>query len=419
MEKNKNRFVFIPIKSPFIKKEDALLNIAGKYFEALNNIGGIRVSEEELNSSFPLFYFIVTGGTERQLLNLKIIREAKVKKEPVFIIAHPTQNSLPASLEALARFQQVDIRGKVFYLKKFDDENGLKQITDTVSNLEVQKSLVQSRIGLVGDPSDWLVASSPDPIVVKEAWGPEVVPIAMNEVTEIIKSIAKEEIASSSKDHLSDAKLTIEPNQNDIENNVRVYLALKQLIAKYNLNAVTIRCFDLVLGIKTTGCFGLAQLNDDGYIAGCEGDLVSTVGMLWAYKQLNQIPWMANPAQVDIENNSLWLAHCTVPKSIVENYDLRSHFESGIGVGLQGTFPKGPVTLLRIGGAKMEKLWLAEGEIIGTGNSEHLCRTQVEIILSNGNVNDLLTNPLGNHLIMIKGHNADRLRNGWKMIMNK
>lgn len=413
------QFGFIPVKSPFIKTEEALLNIARKYFDALKNIGGIRVSEEELNSSFPVFYFIVTGGTERQLLDLKILREAKIKKEPVFIIAHPTQNSLPASLEVLARFQQDGIYGEIFYLKNIYDEKGLKQIADTVSNLEVQQSLAESRIGLVGDPSDWLVASSPDPTVVKESWGPKVLPIAMNEVTEIIESIPNEEILSSSKNHLSDVKRTIEPNQNDIENNVRVYLALKQIIAKYDLNAVTIRCFDLVLGIKTTGCFGLAQLNDDGYIAGCEGDLVSTVGMLWTYKLLNQIPWMANPAQVDIENNSLWLAHCTVPKSIVENYDLRSHFESGIGVGLQGTFPKGPVTLLRIGGTKMEKLWLAEGEIIGTGNSEHLCRTQVEIKLKNGNVGDLLTNPLGNHLILIKGYNADSLRNGWKMIMNK
>lgn len=413
------QFGFIPIKASFIKTEEELVKIAGIFFNALENIGGKRLYDDDLNRSQPIFYFIITGGTEKQLFDLKVLREASEQKEPVFIIAHPTHNSLPASLEALARFQQDGIYGEIFYLNSFNDDQGLERIANVLKQLDVQNSLSKSRIGLVGDPSDWLVASSPDPTVVKESWGPKIVPIAMNEVTEIIKSIADEEISSSLKEHLSDAKQTIEPNQNDIENNIRVYLALKQIIAKYNLDAVTIRCFDLVLGIKTTGCFGLAQLNDDGYIAGCEGDLVSTVGMLWAYKLLNQIPWMANPAQVDVENNSLWLAHCTVPKSIVENYDLRSHFESGIGVGLQGTFPKGPVTLLRIGGAKMEKLWLAEGMIIGTGNSEHLCRTQVEIKLSNGNISELLRNPLGNHLILVKGHTADRLKNGWKMIMNK
>ena len=412
------QFGFIPVKSSFIKTEEDLLIIAGKYFDALEKIGGLRIDENELNTSHPIFYFIITGGTEKLLLDLKILREASINKEPVFIIAHPTHNSLPASLEALARFQQDGIPGQIFYLNSFNDEEGFHEIINLVKSLEVLQSLAQSRIGLVGDPSDWLVASSPNPVVVKEVWGPSIIPIAMEEVTAIMQHISNEEISTSLKSYLSDAKKTIEPNQNDIETNVRVYLALKQLITKYNLNALTIRCFDLVLDIKTTGCFGLAQLNDEGYIAGCEGDLVSTVGMLWAYQLLNQIPWMANPAQVDVESNSLWLAHCTVPKSIVENYDLRSHFESGIGVGLQGTFPKGPITLLRIGGTKMENLWLAEGDIIQTGNSEHLCRTQVEIKLTSGFVSELLKNPLGNHLILVKGHHAEQLNNWWNMMIN-
>ena len=412
------QFGFIPVKSSFIKTEEELVKIAGNYFNALENIGGKRLKENELNYKFPVFYFVISGGTERLLLDLKSQREVSVKKEPVFIIAHPTQNSLPASLEALARIQQDGIHGKIFYLNSFDDEKGLNQIRNIISNLEVQSSLSDSRIGLIGDPSDWLVASSPDPITVKEIWGPTIIPLAMDEVTTIMKNISHKEISSSIKLNLGDVKNTIEPSQNDIENNVRVYLALKQLISKYKLNALTVRCFDLVLDIKTTGCIGLAQLNDEGYIAGCEGDLVSTIGMLWAYKLLNQIPWMANPAQINEGKNSLWLAHCTVPKSIVQSYDLRSHFESGIGVGLQGTFENGPITLLRIGGSKMNKIWLTEGNIIGTGNSEHLCRTQVEIQLTTESVSELLNNPLGNHLILVRGKHARQLKNSWEIIIN-
>ncbi len=171
------------------------------------------------------------------------------------------------------------------------------------------------------------------------------------------------------------------------------------------------RCFDLVLNQQTTGCFALAQLADDGVIAGCEGDLVSTVALLWAKKLLGATPWMANPAQLDSESNTLWMAHCTVPRTLVENYRLRSHFESGLGVGIQGTLPEGPVTLLRIGGAGMDRLWLAEGEILRSGNAENLCRTQVEIQLTNGGtVTDLLRAPLGNHLVLALGHHLDRLQ---------
>jgi len=172
-----------------------------------------------------------------------------------------------------------------------------------------------------------------------------------------------------------------------------------------------------VLDMKTTGCFALAQLSDEGIIAGCEGDMVSTVGLLWTHKLLDQVPWMANPAQLDAECNTLWLAHCTVPRTIVREYCLRSHFESSLGVGLQGTLPPGPVTLLRIGGKEMNRLWLAEGDIVQAGFAENLCRTQAKVHLTQGGtVDDLLSAPLGNHLVLVKGHHLKRLQS-WKEMM--
>jgi L-fucose isomerase-like protein len=87
---------------------------------------------------------------------------------------------------------------------------------------------------------------------------------------------------------------------------------------------------------------------------------------------------------------------------------------SGLGVGIQGTLPEGAVTLLRIGGTAMDKIWLAEGEVLQAGDVEDLCRTQAEVRLTHGKVQDLLYAPLGNHLILVKGHHADRLWAWWK-----
>jgi len=120
---------------------------------------------------------------------------------------------------------------------------------------------------------------------------------------------------------------------------------------------------------------------------------------------------------VDEATNALWLAHCTVPRTLVERYRLRSHFESGLGVGIQGTLPAGPVTLLRIGGVEMRRLWLAEGEIVAAGEAENLCRTQAQVHLSRGNVADLLRAPLGNHLVLVSGHHADRLHRWWEALI--
>lgn len=409
------KFNFIPVASQFVDSEGALLRIVGNYFEALKALGGERGYGSKLNGECPLLYLVVTGGTEKSILSLIDKRKSFKPNEHAILLAHPFNNSLPAALETLARLQQDGIDGKIIYLNDHTDKEGLDKIYEFIKITDERKKLDGVKIGLVGNPSDWLVASSPSEELVKQTWGAEIINIDIKEIMEAINNIEKDETESMLASLLSGASEIIEPTNVDLENNVKVYLALKVLIKKYDLKAITIRCFDLVLDIKTTGCFGLAQLNDEGHIAGCEGDLVSTLGMVWVNKKLDQIPWMANPAQINVKENTLWLAHCTVPRSIVKNYDLRSHFESGLGVGIQGEFDNGPVTLFRLGGKYIDKIWLAEGEIIQTGNSEHLCRTQIEIKLSDGHVNELLSSPLGNHIILLTGHQAEKLKNFWEM----
>ena len=411
------RFGFIPVKSSLLLSEEALDQIVGSYILALEQMGGERWSDGPLENPAPLFYLMATGGTEQVLLHLRAERNKAVPGEPVFLLAHPAHNSLPASLEVLARLQQDSERGRIFYLKGPDDETGFGQIEAAVRDMEVRLALTQARIGLVGAPSDWLVASSPDPATVQGTWGPEVVPIPMDEITQALRAVPSQTVASILEPLVTGATEVREPSQADVEGVVRVYVALKQAIERHSLDAITVRCFDLVHDLQTTGCFGLAQLTDERVVAACEGDLVSTVGMLWAYMLLGQIPWMANPAQLDEASNTLWLAHCTVPRRIVQGYGLRSHFETGLGVGIQGALPNGPVTLLRIGGAAMDQIWLAEGEILQAGDAENLCRTQAEVRLTQAKVQDLLRAPLGNHLILVNGHHTDRLRAWWETMI--
>lgn len=62
---------------------------------------------------------------------------------------------------------------------------------------------------------------------------------------------------------------------------------------------------------------------------------------------------MGNIAWIDREGEKtldLILAHCTAPLSIVNNYLLTTHFETGKGVGIKGFFNKEIGTLVRIGG---------------------------------------------------------------------
>jgi L-fucose isomerase-like protein len=412
-------FGIIPIHPGTLLGEGGLETITGDYVRALEALGGERWAADPLpDDTAQLFILVATGGTEQIILEVRAERQRTSPDEPLFLIAHPGNNSLPAALEVLARLHQDGAEGRIFYLEGPDDEDGLGEIANAVHDIHVRRSLQRARIGLVGDPSDWLVASMPDASTIKATWGPTVVPVEMNTVVELLESFSDHDLEPHVSSFISDAEEVREPTSSDVQDVARIYLALKKVVTDHKLDALTVRCFDFVQHQQTTGCFGLAQLTDEGVIAGCEGDLVSTIGLLWARKLLGVTPWMANPAQLDPASDTLWLAHCTVPRTLVESYRLRSHFESGMGVGIQGTLPEGPVTLLRIGGRMLDRLWLAEGEVLRTGSAENLCRTQVEVKLTRGGaVTDLLRAPLGNHLVMVFGHYLERLRN-WRELAN-
>lgn len=381
----------------------------------LLNIGAIKLSEKDAAINIPVFFLVLTGGTEQKILTLNKTRKEIYPNEPIVLLAHKSNNSLPAALEILARIQQDGKEGKIIYLDEKSDK-WKSDILKTVKYINIYYQLLETKIGLIGESSDWLVASSPETTTVRNVWGAEVEKININELLESVDGIRESEIYNNYNELTGNAYAVKEPSEKELLHSVKVYAVLKKLIAEYSLTALTVRCFDLVTGLKTTGCFALSKLNDEGTMAGCEGDMVSTIGMIWIKYLTGHTAWMANPARLDEENNSLWLAHCTVPVSIIEKYELRSHFESGLGVGIQGEFAKTKVTLLRLGGKNLDKVWIAEGEITGCGNDDNLCRTQVHIKLDPpARTADLLNAPLGNHILMVKGSYADELRE-WKKL---
>jgi len=412
------RFGFIPVSPVGALSEESLRHILAAYEPALAAFGGRRWSKNRFIDPAPLVYFLLSGGTENEVLRLQHYRHQSRPGEPAFLLAHPGSNSLPAALEVLARLHQDEKPGRVFLLQGPKDEEGFRQLEQAVNDMEVRHALQDARIGCLGEPSDWLVASTPSPAVVSDVWGPEVVAIDLAELTQTIERVSTAAVPDLAEALTERAVSGTTPSAADVERAIRVYLAVKGIARAQRLDALTVRCFDVVRDLQTTACFALAQLNDEGIVGGCEGDLVSTLGMLWARKLLGTTAWMANPAQVDEERNTLWLAHCTVPRTIVEDYRVRSHFESGVGVGIRGTLPRGPVTLLRIGGRTLGKIWLAEGRILKAGQAENLCRTQAQIQLTGGSdVGALLRAPLGNHLVMVFGHHAARLAEWHRTMM--
>lgn len=408
------QFCYLETASDFMTSEE-IEQIISRYSDVLNKHHLIRCNKNCLSDKENrLIFFILSGGVEAKILELVEKRMKLFPSEPVILLAHPENNSLPAALEILARLKQDDLEGKIFQVLSKADESTIIEMLKYASGKDQPKPAAGKTIGLIGQPSDWLIASSPEVSLVEKNWGVKVIEINIDELFRRYKEIGTSEIEQSANKFKNEAVAVIEPDSNDLINAVKIYLALKNIIRDYHLDALSLRCFDLVKELQTTGCFALAQLNSEGVCASCEGDLVSLLGMIWIRQLTNQIPWMANPSKIDLEQAEILLAHCTIAFNFIENYTIRSHFESGRGVGIKGTIPHEPVTLLRIGGKEMNRLWTAEGLILENTTSENLCRTQVRIsVKETDDLKQLLDDPLGNHLLLIRGNYRKLIQENW------
>lgn len=129
------------------------------------------------------------------------------------------------------------------------------------------------------------------------------------------------------------------------------------------------------------------------------------VGLMCAQAITGGPGFLANPADIDPKGERVVLAHCTVPLSLAEGYRLRSHFESGMGLAVEGRLRKGPYTLVRFGGKGLEQGFFVEGSVLPEEvGREDLCRTQVAFKAPKGALRRLLREPLGNHHVLIPGH---------------
>lgn len=405
-----SQWQFVPVFS-VLHDEKKVASVIEAYHRAAEKALGQSipaVAREKAGEGLALF-LVVTGGTENLLLEV-----AGQRDEPVILLAHPEQNSLPASLEILARLRQLGRAGQVIYFSSPDDKDAQNRLSQVASAALAYRRMHAARLGLIGRPSDWLAASTPDPALVTKVWGPTVVPISMDEVLEEMQAAANDpqarlQVGEMRQEFLGRAVRVVEPTEPDVDKAVTVYLALRRVVERHQLDALSIRCFDLVIRARTSGCYALSRLLDEDLVAGCEGDLPATLTMMLLSYMSGQPSFLANPARVDTAANSILLAHCTIARRLVEKYTVRSHFESGLGVGISGELRKAPVTVARIGGSDLRQVFVGRGEIVATGAQENLCRTQVTIKMDEP-VEYFLKRPLGNHHVITYGDYREAVR---------
>ena len=338
--------------------------------------------------------YVRTGGTEGIFRRL-LPQLQEQSRRPFYLLTSGKSNSLAASMEILSFLRQQGLNGEILHGSP-DYIRHRVMLLKRVN--EAKRRLEGSRYGIIGEPSDWLISSNANREAVKQTLGIELLEIPMQELLDIISATP----ASKPQETSDRADITAAlPGANQI------YLALRTIVDKHHLSGFTLRCFDLLTAVHNTGCLALAKLNAEGIVAGCEGDVPAMLTMAICQALFGGSGFQANPARINPETGTMLFAHCTIPLNMVERYELDTHFESGFGIGIRGYSKPGEVTIVKVSG-DLSRCFVEEGELVRSQAEPDLCRTQQVIRLSDkSKASYFLTNPIGNHHVVLPGHHKE------------
>lgn len=338
--------------------------------------------------------YVRTGGTEGLFKEVFPSLTGKI-----VLLTSGKSNSLAASMEILSYLNQQGRCGEIIH-------GGTEYIAERIMTLAkveaARKKLHGCNLGIIGQPSDWLISSDPDRKEIKKYLGINLIDIPIEELIQEYHKISQ--ISEDQPQQFN--KPFPEPVRQYAEGAKKIYAALKNIINRYNLSGLTLRCFDLLDTLKNTGCLALAMLNAEGIPAGCEGDVPTLVTMAVGQALTGTCGFQANPSRIDPETGEMLFAHCTIPFNMVRNYSFNTHFESGIGIAIHGEMPQGDATIFKLSG-DLSRSFCCKTELLSNPYENNLCRTQVVLKLKDDASSIcrdyFLKNPIGNHHVVFSG----------------
>ena len=379
---------------------DQLNPITGGFIEAIEQKLGTKLVMSDIadyDCDLKLI-FIQSGGSENLFLqNLDKLQE------PYYLLTNGSNNSLAASLEIMTYITGKGKNGEILH---GDIDYVADRIRMLALTMQLRRKLSETVFGVMGHPSDWLIASVP----------------AYDEVTKKLgitfKDISLDEVKQEFDRALMVNKDLLPGVFDDSEKvkALRTFAAFKTIAERYGLSGFTVRCFDLLQPLATTGCAGLAILNDEGITATCEGDIAALISMHIVRLLTGQTSFQANPSRISPADNTAVLAHCTIPLAMTKDLRLDTHFESGTGIAIKGYLKEEDVTIFRLS-ADLKNFFVSDGKILKNLDEPDLCRTQI-LVKFEEDVSEILRKPCGNHHIVFYGHHADDIRRVMKSVLN-
>ena len=170
-----------------------------------------------------------------------------------------------------------------------------------------------------------------------------------------------------------EAVKVVEPTDQAILEESRLYVLLRSIAQRENLSAVSIDCLSFSFNadaILPLPCLAFSRLRDDGISAPCEADVCGTLTSMFLQEISQKPSFFCNVSSVDHQKGTAVLRHCVAPVRLMDRngpplpYNLRNYH--GIkGVVPEVEFPAGVEVTMGVFTKDLKNFVLWPGRIQG------------------------------------------------------
>jgi hypothetical protein len=339
----------------------------------------------KLQAAFPSFRFLPETVTAREDITRVLNADSEVDGYIVFLLGIPGPgvaigdsgrpvvfvNELYAGGIGLgAGPRSVSISSSDF-----------NDVIDAVRSFDCLKKLRASIIldGVNRDPARSAKA-------IEDAFGTQVRVISAQELNTAYESANRSEAAKWAKTWIDKAEKIVEPSHEEIGKSARMYIGMRDLMARNNAQAFAIDCLTFFYSGQMAAypCLGFCQLNDDGFVGACEADLQSTISMLVLTYLTGRPGYISDPV-VDTATKQVIYAHCVAPTKVygpkgpANPYHIRSHSEDRKGASLRSLLPLNEMTTTLKFVPEQKTMVIHQGRTVANVDEDKACRTKLAV----------------------------------------
>lgn len=274
-------------------------------------------------------------------------------------------------------FKDLNVKVKWFY-GYAESEQFRKRLLITVMALRAIKNMNNSKLALIGG-----IAPGFNDLYNDERQFYKMFPgfqynrlVEYDELKQMALAVPEKEAEAKAKEMLSCSCGIIDSAKPVLTMSARYYLAYKKFIEENGYDAVAISCWPKFFNdFKYSICSVIGQLNDEGTVAACEGDVLSAISMLALRYMTDDITMLMDMTKFDEADDSVLMWHCgPAAARFGKKYTLGCNYSGtdqikgqpaiGLGVARDMVFDPMAATAFRISG-ECDKYFLLTGEFMG------------------------------------------------------